>query len=353
MTKSGRAVSCKEWIRVEKGHLAMQRIAEDIKTGQFKQIYLLYGEERYLVRQYRDRLLKALLGDGNEMNLNRYEGKGVAVPDIIAMAETLPFFSDRRVIILENTGLLKSGGNELSEYLKKPSESSSFILVEQEVDKRSSLYKTIKNAGYAAEFVRQKEETLKKWVCGILKKEKKQISSETLQLFLNGTGDDMENIRKELEKLLCYCMDKDVITSGDVKEICVPQIQDNIFKMIGAIADGNGEKALQFYYDLLALRVPPMKILNLLTRQFNLMLQVKEMAAKGYPQALIEEKTGIRRNIGGIYMRQASRFKTADLRQALEDCAETEYAFKSGRIGDRLSLELLIVKYSSLKKKRA
>lgn len=331
----------------------MQRIAEDIKTGQLKQIYLLYGEERYLVRQYRDRLIKALLGDGNEMNLNRYEGKGVVVPEIIGMAETMPFFSDRRVIVMENTELFKSGGDKLSEYLKKPAESSSFVLMEQEVDKRSSLYKTVKKMGYAAQFDRQNEETLKKWVCGILKKEKKQISSQTLQLFLDGTGDDMENIRGELEKLLCYCIDKDVITSEDVKEICVPQIQDNIFKMIGAIADGNGEKALQFYYDLLALRVPPMRILNLITRQFNQMLQVKELTAKGYPQALIEEKVGIRRNIGGIYMRQASRFKTDTLRQALEDCAETEYAFKSGRIGDRLSLELLIVKYSNIKKKRA
>ena len=96
-----------------------------------------------------------------------------------------------------------------------------------------------------------------------------------------------------------------------------------------------------------------MKILILITRQFNLMLQVKELAAKGYPQALIEERVGLRRNIGGIYMRQAARFKTDILRQALEDCAETEHAFKSGRIADRLSLELLIVKYSSLKKKRA
>lgn len=141
----------------------MQRITEDIKTGQLKQIYLLYGEERYLIRQYRDRLIEALLNGGSEMNLNRYEGKGVMVPEIIEMAETLPFFSDRRVIILENTELFKSGGDKLSEYLKNPAQSSSFILVEREVDKRSGLYKTVKKAGYAAEFGRQKEETLKKF----------------------------------------------------------------------------------------------------------------------------------------------------------------------------------------------
>ena len=105
----------------------MQRITEDIKTGQLKQIYLLYGEEAYLVRQYRDRLMEAMLSGGDKMNVNRYEGKGVSVPEIIDMSETLPFFADRRVIILENTELLKSGGEKLAEYLKNPAESSSFM----------------------------------------------------------------------------------------------------------------------------------------------------------------------------------------------------------------------------------
>ncbi len=325
----------------------MQRITEDIKTGQLKQIYLLYGEEAYLVRQYRDRLLGALLGGGDEMNVNRFEGKGVSVPEIIDMAETLPFFSDRRVIMLENTELFKSGGEKLAGYLKEPAESSSFIFVEREVDKRSGLYKTVKKLGYAAEFGRQDAKTLQKWVCGILKKEGKQISSGTLQLFLEGCGDDMENIRKELEKLLCYTLDRDVITSDDVKEICVPQIQNHIFDMITAIAEGRGEKALSLYYDLLALREPPMRILSLISRQFNLLLQVKELAKKGYPQASIGEKVGLHGFIAGKYMKQAAGFKTAFLKQALNDCAEAEFAFKSGRMGDQLSVEMLIVKYGS------
>ncbi len=325
----------------------MQRIAEDIKSGQLKQIYLLYGEEAYLIRQYRDKLRDALLNGGSDMNINRFEGKGVSVPQIIDMAETLPFFADRRVIILENTELMKSGGEKLAEYLKNPAESSSFVFVEREVDKRSGLYKAVKKLGYAAQFGRQDAKTLQRWVCGILKKEGKQISPQTLQFFLEGTGDDMENIRKELEKLLCYTLDRDVITSEDVGEICVPQVQNHIFDMITAIANGRGEQALKLYYDLLALREPPMRILYLISRQFNQLLQVKELAKKGYPQAVIGEKAGLPGFVAGKYMRQASGFKSAFLKQALEDCAETEYAFKSGKIGERLSVELLIVKYSS------
>lgn len=328
----------------------MQRIAEDIKTGQLKQVYLLYGEETYLVRQYRDKLLTAMLGDGDPMNVNRYEGKGVSVPEIIDMAETMPFFADRRVILLENTELFKAGGEKLSEYLKAPAASSSFILVEREVDKRSSLYKTVKKSGYAAEFSRQDAKTLERWVLGILKKEKKQISPQALQVFLEGCGDDMENIRKELEKLLCYTLERDAITAQDVAEICVPQVQNHIFDMITAIANGNSDQALKLYYDLLALREPPMRILALISRQFNILLQVKELAEKGYPQASIAEKTGLHGFVAGKYIKQAAGFKIPFLKRALQDCVNADYDIKSGKLAERLSVELLIVKYSDRKK---
>lgn len=329
----------------------MQRISEDIKTGQLKQIYLLFGEEAYLVRQYRDRLLAAMLGGGDPMNVNRYEGKGVPVAEIIDMAETLPFFADRRVILLENTELFKTGGEKLAEYLKAPAESSSFIMAEREVDKRSSLYKTVKKAGYAAEFGRQDAKTLERWVLGILKKENRQISPQTLQLFLEGCGNDMENIRRELEKLLCYTLTKDTITAEDVAEICVPQIQNHVFDMITAIANGNSDQALKLYYDLLALREPPMRILALIGRQFHMLLQVKELAEKGYPQGVIAEKTGLHGFVAGKYMRQAAGFQMPFLKQALEDCARADHDIKSGKIGERLSVELLIVKYGSRKKR--
>lgn len=176
------------------------------------------------------------------------------------------------------------------------------------------------------------------------------MSLQTVHLFLEKTGNDMENIRKELEKLICYCLDKEIITSEDVEEICVHQIQNHIFDMITAIAEGNRKRALELYYDLLALREPPMRILFLIARQFNLLLQVKELMKKNYPQSFISEKTGLKNFVAGKYMRQASGFRTAFLKKAVEDCVETDYAIKSGRLTDQLGVELLIVNYSSKRK---
>ena len=73
----------------------MQRINEDIKSGQLKQIYLLYGEEAYLRKQYRDRLRNALAAEGDTMNYSYFEGKDISVGAVIDLAETLPFFADR------------------------------------------------------------------------------------------------------------------------------------------------------------------------------------------------------------------------------------------------------------------
>ena len=119
----------------------MQRINEDIKTGQLKQVYLLYGEEAYLRKQYKDRLKNALCADGDTMNFHYCEGKDVNVPQIIDLAETLPFLAERRVLLIENSGLFKRGGETLADYLKAPCDTAFFIFAETEVDKRSKLYK--------------------------------------------------------------------------------------------------------------------------------------------------------------------------------------------------------------------
>ncbi len=321
----------------------MQRINQDIKQGNFKQVYLLYGEERYLRRQYVNRLKDALCGQDDGMNTHFYEGKDISVGEIIDLAETLPFLAPRRVFFIKNSGLFKSGGEKLAEYLSAPNETSYFVFTESEVDKRSKLYKTVQSKGYAAEFGLQDENSLMRWAAGILNREGKKITESTMQLFLSKTGTDMENIQMELEKLICYCMDRDVVTAQDVEAVCTSRISNHIFDMVNAIADKQTQKALELYYDLLALKEPPMRILFLIARQCNLLLQTKELKARGYDNKTIGSKIGVPPFIAGKYTAQAARFKTSVLRGAVRRCVEAEEAVKTGRMNDILSVELLIL----------
>lgn len=330
----------------------MQRINEDIKTGQLKQIYLLYGEEAYLRKQYRDRLRAALLADGDAMNAHYYEGKEINVGEIIDLAETMPFLAERRVLVIENSGLFKAGGEKLAEYLSAPAQTAYFVFVESEIDKRSKLFKAVQANGCVTEFGAQDETTLKRWIGGILKKEHKNISERTASHLLSKTGTDMENIRGELEKLICYCLDKDVVETEDVDAICTTRISNHIFDMVSAIAEKNEKRALELYYDLLALKEPPMRILFLIARQYNTLLQVKELKVKGFDNKVIGTKVGLPGFVAGKYAAQAAGFQTAQLRAAVAKCVEAEEAVKTGRMNDMMSVEVLILSVNAAVEKQ-
>ncbi len=323
----------------------MQRLNEDIKTGQFNHIYLLYGDEAYLRRQYRDRLKEAVIGD-DHMNYHYYEGKDISIGTVIDQAETMPFFASRRLIVLENSGLFKSGGEALAQYLSEPAQDTYFVFVETEVDKRSRLYKAVQTKGCVVKFDIQDENTLKRWILGMVKKENKKISESALNYLLEKTGTDMDNIKKETEKLFCYCMDEELITEKHIEEICTKKIGNHIFDMVSAIADKKQKLALDLYYELLAQKEPPMRILFLIARQFNLLLQVKELQGKSLPNKAIGEKVGLPGFIAGKYVTQASRFRREEIRNALEACVAAEEDIKTGKMNDYMSVEMLIIKYS-------
>ena len=85
----------------------MKKIMQDIKENNFERFYLLYGSEDYLKHQYRDKLIKALVDAEDNMNYSYFEGKKINVSEMLDIGDTLPFFADNRVIVVENSGLFK------------------------------------------------------------------------------------------------------------------------------------------------------------------------------------------------------------------------------------------------------
>ena len=324
----------------------MKTIDNDIKTGQLKNVYLLYGTEDYLKRQYRDKLKHALVEPDDTMNFSAYEGKDINPKELIDLSETLPFFKEKRMILVENSGFFKNSCDDLAEYMSQVPETTCFVFVEEEVDKRSKLFKAASKAGSAVEFETPKEDMLVRWILGRIQREGKKITQSVMQLFLSKTGSDMENIDKELEKLLCYTLDKTEITAADVEAICIGQIENKIFEMIDAISAKNQKRALDLYYDLLALKEAPMRILFLIARQFQNLLLIKSMSAKGYPAVSIAKTAGMPSFAVQKNLRQAGAFKIDQLKEAIEDCGQAEEDVKTGRMADQLAVELLIVKYS-------
>lgn len=327
----------------------MKTIQEDIKTGNFKQAYLLFGEETYLKQQYKQKLLDALNPDGDTMNFSRYEGKGIEVKGIIDLCETMPFFADHRVILLEDTGFFKNKCEELADYIKELPDYMILIFAESEVDKRSRMYKAVKSAGRVVEFARQDEKMLMRWAVGVLAKEGKKITQRDMELLLTKTGTDMGNLRMELEKLITYTWGRDVITAGDIEEVCTTQTQNKIFDMVRAVTEKNQKRALDLYYDLLTLKEPPMRILFLLAKQYRQMFLAKQLSGEGASQNEIMSRLGVPAFAVRNILACARSYSLEELEEAVNDFVDAEEAVKTGRLGDVLSVELLIIKYSSAK----
>lgn len=319
----------------------MQTLAQDMKEQSFKLVYLLYGEETFLKNSYKNQL-KASITQGDTVNFNQFDGKGIDVRELISLSDTMPFFAEKRLILIEDSGFFKSPADELLSYLPQIPETTCMIFVESEVDKRSKMFKKVKEVGYTCEMERQNLNQLAKWAGTILGREGKKITGNTMELFLHKTGDDMENIKMELEKLISYTLGREVIEADDVETICTERVTNKIFDMVAAIVNRQTRKAMDLYEDLLTLKEPPMRILFLIARQFNQLLQVKELMGKGLDKSGIATKLKVPPFAAGKLIPQARSFSKEDILSYVNLCVDAEEAVKTGRLGDRMAVELLI-----------
>jgi len=323
----------------------MKVIKEHIKTGSFKQFYLIYGSEEYLKKLYRNKLKTAILLDGSDMNYSHFEGNGIDPRKVAEDAQTLPFFSDRRLIIIENSGFFKNQ-NELSELLIGTPDSTVIIFVESEIDKRSKLFKFVRDTGTVSEMNGLDEKNLKLFVASLLEQEGKKITEAGIIYILDKAGSDMINLCNEVEKIIGYTYGCEVITTADIDAVITMQITGKIFLMIDAIASKQSSKALDLYYDLLSVREKPMSILFLITRHFNILLQTKDLQSLGYSSSSMSEMVGVPPFAVNKYLGQAKNFTSKRLKEALEFGADIEEQIKTGKMIEKIGVELFIVTFS-------
>ncbi len=296
--------------------------------------------------QFRDKLKQAICPDGDEMNISRFSGKGISPVEVADIANTLPFFAEHRLIIIEDSRWF-SASNDFAEQLKQFPDTTYLIFVEQDVDRRNKLFKAVSSMGYAANLTTPPPRQLAIKVAGACRKEGKQITDDAVGYMLEQAGSSYGFLLMELEKVLSYKMDSDVITLEDVQTICTYQAEDKIFDMIDAIGNQNREKAIQLYHDLVYLRKPAMQILSNLTRMTNILLQISELVRLNMDMKQIADRTGLREWIVKKYKGQLKNYSYERLRQMLEACQEVDAGIKQGIYQDIIGVELLIVSFST------
>ena len=305
----------------------MNVLNEDIRSGKFKSLYLLCGSEKFLVLSYKKRLKKAIVED--DINYSFFEGKQIEEKELMDTIATLPFFAEARCIIVENSNFFKSASDAFINFLDDMPTSSHVIFIEEEVDKRSKLYKKIKELGHIATFDSVESSELRKWIAGFVRRYDKDISPANAELILDYVGNDMNRLSTELKKLVAFLGDKS-------------SIEKKIFEMINAIVVRNTQKAMDIYEDLIALKEAPLKIISMIAGQFNQLLNIKNMLMDGKGKKEIGTKLKLADYIVNKLVKQCQGFDQKRLYAYFHKCVELEYDVKRGVIGDRLALELII-----------
>ncbi|MCL2753860.1 MAG: DNA polymerase III subunit delta [Defluviitaleaceae bacterium] len=338
--------------------MSTKELNQHVKIGEFVPVYLFYGTESFLIGHWQKRLLEALMPNadfsGGSLNFETMDGKTPA-PIIINSAETLPFMSERRVILLRDTGLFESGRKDdseaIAEYIKDIPETTVIIFVESKVDKRGKLFKRVKDAGFVLEAATPQESELAEWATKLCAARGKNLARGAAFHLIRSTKADMQHLYNELEKLVSYVGDTTEITVDDVDTLCAKSLDVVIFDLTKALAVGDARTATGIYHGLIAMKESPLMVLSMIARQFRFYLQCGELAAAGMPQKDIAAKLGQHPFAVKEFVAGSRKFTKDQMLSAFENCLETDFAIKSGEIPDVLAVETLIVKLCALQKR--
>lgn len=320
----------------------MLRIEDELKRNQLSRFQLIYGEERYMVRYYKNMLIQKLSQPDDEMNRTFFRDNSTEPSQIAEAAQVLPFFAEHRLLVVEDSGFFKTS-SDMTDYMETFPETTYIVFVEREIDKRNRLFKWIGKNGCVTECVRQQEKMLKQWMAGYAKKAGKSISVKSVERLIERVGTDMEMLSNELEKCIGYVGDRTAIEVSDVDAISSGVTVSKLFDMIDAVALGEKDRALRLYDDLLANKESPMSILYMFSRHIIILLQMKECGNLGLSQSETAKKCGVPPFTVSKYARQAALFKRSKLLAMLETRLKYEEKFKSGRLSDQLAVELFLI----------
>lgn len=338
--------------------MSIDSLKEDIKTKKFKSLYLFYGPEEYLKKYYLESIENALLQeDLKSLNKIVLEGK-ITTGTIIDHCETLPVFSDKKLVVVKNSGLFKAKGkggqdgkgktakDDFLDYLANVPDHSCLVFYEEEIDKRMKAVDSVKKKGLIVEFLYQKPTELVKWVSKAFKSNKKDIDPMTASQLVENCEQGMTEILNEINKLVLYTGERTKITGADIEKVCTKSVKSRIFDLTDAISEKNAAKALNLLEDMVILKEPMPKVLFMITRQFRQILEMKLLCGSGMRQDEAAAKIGITPFAAGKIQKQSNGFSVKTLKQAVEECLELDMAIKTGRMDDRIAAELLITRYS-------
>lgn len=344
-------------------------LESNLKAGKLNNVYLLYGEERFLLDNCVKKI-KKIFGDTiNGINYIQIDNNNVT--EIIADIETPAFGYPQKLIIAKDTGLFqkakrgkatvdaknaedKKNDNKfedklatyIDENINMIKESVILVFIENDVDK-NGLYKEIEKVGCVCNFERQKPIDLGKRIKAICNAYKVNIDNNTLNYFIECCGTSLQDLINEIRKQIEYVGEDGTITKDTIDLLAIKQFESIIFDLTDSLGKRNISEALQVLKNLIYAKEPIQKIFITLYGHFKKIYITKVSIRE---KLNIAESLNLKPNqtfLVNKYTMQSKYFKEEELRKILQEFIDLDYKVKRGTMDINIGLEAILCRYCS------
>lgn len=330
-------------------------LLNDIKRNQIAPVYLLCGEEYQVSKIMAENLKKHLVDPAFEaLNFIKFDERRHTLRDVRTFCETMPLMSEKRMVLLADDHLLYGSLPEeetqsMLEYLKAPNTSTCLVFLTRRMDKKRKLTKGLLQHGVVVESPRADRGELEKWILKRLKVGGKKIDAPTMQSLVEGLeylnkGSKMtlEDVDNEVEKLISFAKDRDMIRPMDVAVVLTRGMEESIFRMLDHLGSGQTKESLEVLDSLFEMGEPNGRILYMVVRQLRMIYRTKLLKDQGYTTDQIAAELGMKPFMIRGALKQTRTFSIKKLEQAFERCAFVDRMFKSAKTDPKILLEMLI-----------
>lgn len=333
---------------------------KQIKKKQIAPIYLLYGTESFLIHETKQLLHTHVLDeDVSDFNFSSYDLEETPIEAVLEDAETLPFLGEKRLIFLHNPGFLTSEKktkekvehnlSRLEEYIKQPSPFSVIVFIApyEKLDERKKITKELKRTAMVFEAKKLMEQELKQWIFDRAALHQVNINQASVQRMLELVGANLFMLTSEMDKLALYVNETKTIDEIVVENLVSKSLEQNIFTLVDKIVKRKVEEALRIYYDLLKQNEEPLKILAIISGQFRLIYQVKELSRRGYGQQQIAGYLKSHPYRVKLAAGQANYFSDEELTKIISLLADADLQMKTGGMNKSMLIEMFLFRLNS------
>ena len=296
-------------------------------------IYLLYGEEKYDLNSKVEKIKKEF--SNLEVGVNLFYVNLDNLDELENITQSVTFFGSEKLIIIKDTKLKFN-----VDLLKDIDPDIKVIIIEDSVDKRTSEYKTLSKIAEVNEYKHPDEKQMITYISDILKKYGKKISYEDASYMQSVCGEDKSNIINELQKLVIYADDTDIIDKKMIDKICSKTLSAKIFDVLDDIIGRKKKQAISQLDNLLKQKESIIKIYIMLYKQYKQLYQIKLLKKKGEKD--IAGILGLHPFVVKKLLYSVDKYSEEELKNIIYAFDDYDYKTKNGDIDFEIGLKKII-----------